>query len=227
MNDSSIQFKIAIGLLRYLGFLIAITMYQAGTAIMARKKGDISTLTQERASLNPVAHIDPMGTVIFPIFTIMLNFPIVFGWPKFHMVETRYFKKMKRDINVVYLTGVAINFLISILCMIALRFLGGGLLVFSPATDFSNSTILIKTMLGIVGLTNITIGALFLLPFPGTAGWNILLNNVSYNTAQQLQDKTMIITFIALALLLVGVFNLYFNIFITLFMYGSNTFFGL
>ena len=223
MHDSSIQFKIAMGLLRYLGFLIAITMYQAGVAIMAQKRGDQSYLTKERATLNPYAHIDILGTILFPIITIMSNFPIVFGWPKYHIVETRYFKNPRRDINIVYLFGVGINFFIALICMITLRFIGGGFFIFDASIDYANSNILIRTMIGIIGLTNITIGSLFLLPFPGTAGWNLLLNNVSYTTSTKLQEKSMIISLVVLGLLMLGVLNPFFNFFISLFLFGAQS----
>ena len=220
------EFKIAEALLRYLGFLIAITMYQAGIAIMAQKRGDKSFATQQRATLNPLPHIDPMGTVLFPIITIMANSPVVLGWPKPHTIETRYFKKPRKDINLVYLSGVGINFIIAIICMIILRILGGGVFILGSAVDLSDVSILIKIMLGIIGVTNMTIGALFLLPLPGTAGWNILINNVSYNTSVKLQQKMMVISIVGLLLIVLGLLNFYFNIFVALFTFGSNTLIG-
>jgi Zn-dependent protease len=222
----NIQFKIAEGLLRYLGFLIAITMYQAGIAIMAQKRGDKSFATQQRATLNPLPHIDPMGTVLFPIITITANSPVVLGWPKAHTIETRYFKKPRKDINLVYLSGVGINFSIAIICMIILRIIGGGMFMLDASVDFSDLSILSRIMLGMIGLTNMTIGALFLLPLPGTAGWNILLNNVSYNTSVKLQEKMMVISIVGLLLIVLGLLNFYFKIFVSLFILGSQTMIG-
>lgn len=225
MHDH-IEFKIAMGLLRYLGFLVAVTMYQAGIAIMAQRRGDRSTATQERATLNPLPHIDMMGTVIFPLITIMLNSPVVLGWPKAHQIDTRYFKKPRRDINLVYLSAVGINFAIAALCIIALRFLGGGTFLMNAALDFSDLNILCRVMLGVVGLTNMTLGALFLLPLPGTAGWYLLLNNVSYQTGLKLQQNMMWISIGGLVLIVSGLFNFYFQIFLALFMGLSQTFLG-
>lgn len=220
--DSGIEFKIAQGMLRYLGFLIAITMYQAGIAIMARKKGDNSYETQGRATLNPFPHIEIIGTVLFPLITIIFNSPIVLGWPKPHNIDTRRFKKPRRDINHIYLFGVGINFLIACLCMIVLRFLGGGVFVLNAALDFSDATILTRVMLTIIGLTSMVIGALFLIPIPGTAGWNILLNNVSYSWAQKLHSNMMMISLIGLMIIVIGGLNFYFSLFAWLFRLGSN-----
>ncbi len=225
MNDN-IQFRIALGLLRYLGFLIAITMYQAGIAIMAQKKGDKSIDTKNRASLNPFPHMEIMGTVLLPILTIMSNSPVVLGWPKPHTIETRNFKKPKKDINIVYLSGVGINFAIALICMVILRALGGGMFLLQSSIDFSDLNILIRIMIALIGITNMTIGALFLLPLPGTAGWNILLNNVSYNNSVKLQQKVMLISIIGLVLIVMGALNFYFKIFVSLFTMGSNTIIG-
>lgn len=219
-------FKIGIGIIRYLGFLVAITMHQAGIALMAHKKGDKSHSTMERATLNPLPHIEIIGTVILPIITILSNSPIVLGWPKAHQIDTRYFKKLREDINVVYLSGLGINFGIAIICMILLRFLGGGVFVLTPALDLSDVTILIKIMLALIGLTNMTLGAFFVLPLPGTSGWNILLNNVSYNISVKLQEKMMMILVIGLILIILGLLNFYFKFFVALFFSGSGTIIG-
>lgn len=222
----TIEFKIAQGLLKYLGFLIAITMYQAGTAIMARRRGDKSYNTQHMATLNPIPHIDLFGTILFPLFTIMMSSPIVLGWPKMHIIDSRYFKKPRLDLNLVYLSGLGINFAIAIFCMIALRLLGGGSFVLTPATDFSDLNILSKIMLAIIGLVNMTIGALFLLPLPGTAGWNLLINNLPYRISRKLQEKIMMISIVGILAIVLGALNFYFSFFIALFVLGSNTLLG-
>lgn len=224
--SSGTEINIAFGLLRFLGFLIAITMYQAGTAIMARKLGDNSHVTQQRATLNPLPHIELIGTIVFPLITILMHSPVVFGWPKQFTVDARNFKKMRRDLNLVYLSGVAINFIIAILCMVILRVLGGGFLMPTPSIDFSQISMLARLMLGIVGLSNMIIGGLFLLPFPGTAGWNILLNNIAYNKARFLQEKALWISIVALVLIVSGMLSMYFGVFSALFILGSNTVIG-
>ena len=75
--SSNPEFSIAIALLKYLGFLIAITMYQAGIAIMAKRKGDNSFQTTQLATFNPIPHIEIVGTILFPFISILANFPFV------------------------------------------------------------------------------------------------------------------------------------------------------
>ncbi|KAB8029057.1 site-2 protease family protein [Fluviispira multicolorata] len=212
---------IAFGLLRYLGFLIAITMCQAGVAIMAKRKGDNSIQTQQMATLNPLPHIDILGTVIFPIITILLNSPVVFGWPKQFDIDRRSFRNPRKDINIVYSFGVGINFAIAFLCILILRFSGIGAVMPTPTLDFTKPELLSGLIVTLIGISNITIGALFLLPLPGMAGWNILINNLSYNKAKFLNEKATIISIVGLLLIVSGVLTFYFRIFLFLFLFGT------
>lgn len=88
----------------------------------------------------------------------------------------------------------------------------------SPTLDLSTPEKLAQLMLSTIGLTNMVLGALFLLPLPGYAGWNILINNVSYNTARKLQEKAMIISIVGMIVIIFGFLNTFFNIFMKLFL---------
>lgn len=78
--------QIREGGILYILLLIAITMHEYGHALFADKLGDPLPRAEGRVTINPMAHIDTMGTVILPILTIALSmgsgFPMVFGWGK-------------------------------------------------------------------------------------------------------------------------------------------------
>lgn len=224
--NSDMSFIIAKALLKYLGFLIAITMHQAAVAIIARKRGDYSSTTSSFATINPLTHISILGTVILPFLSILFNWQIILGWPKQFQIETRYFKNPRKDINIVYLSAIGVNFLIAVVCMIALRFLPLELIILTPNLDLSNLSILMYFMLASIGIINILIGALFLLPIPGLPGWNLLINNVSYNTGRKLQEKAFLISILAFGIIIFQFFSFYFAIFYYLFRLGSNTIVG-
>lgn len=209
------KFSLPIALLKYLGFLIAITMSQAAIAIVARKKGDVSAQTMQMATLNPLPHIEILGTVIFPFFTILMNSPIVFGWPKQFNIETRYFRNIKRDINLVYASGILINFIIALLCTIILKFMGQ--INIPQGADYSSPEILSRMILSSICFLNIIIGALNLLPVPGTPGWYILINNLSYELSRKIQEKAMFLTIGFLILIISGFLSFYFKLFLLLF----------
>lgn len=76
--------QIREGGILYVLLLIAVTMHEFGHALFADKLGDPLPRLQDRVTVNPLAHIDAMGTVVLPIITIALSigtgFPMVFGW---------------------------------------------------------------------------------------------------------------------------------------------------
>lgn len=78
--------QIKYGGILYVLLVIAITMHEFGHAFVADKLGDRLPRLEGRVTINPVAHMDMMGTVILPILTIALSmgsgFPMVFGWGK-------------------------------------------------------------------------------------------------------------------------------------------------
>ncbi|MGY3803504.1 site-2 protease family protein [Pigmentibacter ruber] len=209
------KFSLPTAMLKYLGFLIAITMSQAAIAIVARKKGDTSAQTSQMATLNPLPHIELFGTVLFPFFTILLNSPIVFGWPKQFNIETRYFKRIKRDINLVYSSGILINFLIALICTIVLKIMGN--IIIPQGADYSSPEILSRMILSYICFLNIIIGALNLLPVPGTPGWYILINNLSYDLSRKVQEKAMFMTVGFIILIMSGLLSFYFELFLNLF----------
>lgn len=213
--------KIAGGLVYYLGFLIAITFYQATLAHIAKMRGDVSFTTQARATFVPFVHMELLGTVIFPLLTIIAGSPVVFGWPKPFNITTRYFKRPKHDINVIYSISLAAIFLISLICMFILKFMGGPIMGGFLETSFITIPNILQIFLSVIGQVCMTIGALFLLPMPGTAGWYLLLNNVSYNIGQKLLQSSFMISIVTLMLIMSGVLNFYFRFFIFLFFMGA------
>ena len=68
--------KIEDAILTYCGFLVAITMREAAHAIAARSLGDRSLETESRATLNPIPHVDILGTIILPLVLPLLSMPL-------------------------------------------------------------------------------------------------------------------------------------------------------
>src|SRR5882724_8907486 len=79
--------QIVDGLIMYLGLVILLTFHEFGHAWMAMKCGDDTARLQGRVSLNPLVHIDPIGTVVMPLVMIFLSpsiggFQFLVGWAK-------------------------------------------------------------------------------------------------------------------------------------------------
>lgn len=72
---------IAIGLTTYVVLLFSLSVHESAHAWMAHKMGDDTALRLGRVSLNPIVHIDPIGTVLFPLIQIFTSLPAL-GWAK-------------------------------------------------------------------------------------------------------------------------------------------------
>ncbi len=88
--------------------LFAITLHEAAHGYVARHFGDMTAYQQGRISLNPLRHIDPIGTVLFPLLTLFLG-GILFGWAKPVPVNFGALRHPKKDMLWVAIAGPASN----------------------------------------------------------------------------------------------------------------------
>jgi len=88
--------------------LFAITLHEAAHGYVARHFGDMTAFQQGRISLNPLRHIDPVGTILFPLLTLWLG-GILFGWAKPVPVNFGALRNPKQDMLWVALAGPASN----------------------------------------------------------------------------------------------------------------------
>lgn len=116
--------QIREGGILYILLLIAITMHEYGHALFADKLGDKLPRAEGRVTINPMAHIDTMGTVILPILTIALSmgsgFPMVFGWGKPVNVMLADPKTRARIDILSTMGGVSMNLVIALVSAILL-----------------------------------------------------------------------------------------------------------
>jgi Zn-dependent protease len=141
-------------LLRLPGLLWALSFHEFCHGMMAYKLGDYTAARQGRLSLNPLAHLDPMGTLMLFFFR--------FGWARPVPINSRNFKKPRRDIILVSLAGAVGNFLsafvIAVFFGLMIRFTPGLLLgprygqVLTPLQLVIMNAILINVGLGIFNL---------------------------------------------------------------------------
>ena len=88
--------------------LFAITLHEAAHGYVARHFGDNTAYLQGRISLNPIRHIDPVGTVLLPLLTLVLG-GVLFGWAKPVPVNFGALRNPKKDMLWVALAGPASN----------------------------------------------------------------------------------------------------------------------
>jgi Zn-dependent protease len=95
-----------------IAILIALTVHEWAHGFVADKLGDPTPRSEGRLTLNPIAHLDPLGTVMF--------FLVHFGWGKPVPINPRYFKHIRRDTALVAIAGPLSNLILAIIAFVLL-----------------------------------------------------------------------------------------------------------
>lgn len=93
--------------------LFAITVHEASHGYVARRYGDDTAERAGRLTLNPVKHIDPIGTIALPVILLLVGSPFLFGWAKPVPVDFRKLRSPLRDMAVVAAAGPTSNLLMA------------------------------------------------------------------------------------------------------------------
>ena len=100
-------------------FMFAISAHESAHAWSALKCGDPTAYMLGRVTLNPIKHIDPIGTIVLPAIARITGFPLI-GWAKPTPVNTRNLKRFVRDDIIVSLAGIIVNMIIATVAVVAL-----------------------------------------------------------------------------------------------------------
>ena len=157
--------------------LFAITMHNAAQAYAAKYFGDMTAFAAGRVTTNPLAHIDPFGTVILPAL-LYLTTGFAFGYAKPLPIDYGRLRKPKRDMAFVALAGTAANFGMALMWLL----LGMFLQYFGVSEPFPNMV----AKAGVI--TNLVLLAFNLLPIPPMDGgrivFSLLPNKLAYKYAR-------------------------------------------
>src|SRR5439155_13865309 len=107
-----------------LPILLAITLHEAAHAFAARLLGDDTAWKLGRVSLNPIKHIDAMGTIVLPGLLLLLRSPFLFGYAKPVPVNFNALYHPRRDMVLVAAAGPAMNIALAILAAAAFHTVG-------------------------------------------------------------------------------------------------------
>jgi Zn-dependent protease len=176
---------------------VALTIHEAAHAWTADQLGDPTARFLGRVSLNPLVHIDPIGTILLPLVAMVSGLPII-GWAKPVPVNISRLRHHRRDFMIVAAAGPISNFLQAVVIAGVYR------LFYDPtAVD------LLPAVLKLGVETNLLLAFFNLIPIPPLDGGNVLAGLVPESAARVI-DQVRQFGFIALyALMLSGMlFNL-------------------
>ena len=175
--------------------IVALTIHEAAHAWTADQLGDPTARMLGRVSLNPVVHIDPIGTLLLPLVAMVSGLPII-GWAKPVPVNIGRLRHHRRDFMIVAAAGPISNFLQAVVIAVVHRAL------FEPFDPDRFPAILRMAV-----ETNLLLAFFNLIPIPPLDGGNVLAGLVPEGAARVL-DQVRQFSFIALyALMLSGVLS--------------------
>lgn len=190
------------------GIIIGITFHEAAHGYVSHWLGDPTPKSKGRLSINPLAHIDPMGFIALLL--------VGFGWGKPVMIDPRYYKNPKRDELLVSLAGVTTNLIIAIIfAVIQILLIDTG-----AAYSMGSSWNVVNLIIQYIVFVNLVLMCFNLLPIPPLDGFSVitqLFDLRKYDWYYKLYSNGF---FILMALVFIGALDGFLDKSVTFFYYN-------
>jgi len=190
-----------VGIFIQFTILVAsLTVHEAAHAWSADKLGDPTARLLGRVSLNPAVHIDPIGTIVFPLLAMISNLPLI-GWANPVPVGIQHLRgNWRQKFMFIAAAGPASNLLMAVAAAAVLWIISGGPPLETP------QGVVGRTLMAFIQL-NLLLAVFNMIPVPPLDGGNVLAGLVSGPVADALDRVRPYGIFILYGLMFLGVFS--------------------
>jgi Zn-dependent protease len=172
--------------------IISVIIHEVSHGYMADLLGDPTARLQGRLTLNPLKHIDPVGSIIVPLITFLAGF--TFGWAKPVPYNPYNLKNRRQGEFLIALAGPLSNLLIAFIFGTIIRFISVGMIAITPFIEITSYIVIINIVLAIFNL----------IPLPPLDGSKLLFSLLpdKYNRARIIMEQYSSIFIIIVVLFL-------------------------
>ncbi|MGK5082142.1 site-2 protease family protein [Bdellovibrionota bacterium FG-1] len=179
-------------------FILAVIFHEYAHGWIAKRWGDKTAEEQGRLTLNPLPHIDPLGTLIFPLINMLASTPFLIGWARPVPINPRRFRKYRPGLFWVALAGPGMNFLLALIssvlfCAVA-RWMPEGFYLREPLEAMAYVSVTLNYALAVFNL----------IPLPPLDGSKIIESILPARLSIKYEQISKYSFFILMALLLTG-----------------------
>ena len=162
--------------------LVSLTLHELAHAWVAWRLGDPTAKSQGRLTLNPIVHLDPLGTLMFVLTALIANLP--FGWARPVPVDPRYFRRAKEGMAIVAAAGPLMNFLLALVCWGVVRHVE----LSGQWTEVLEKAYIVNLVLGIFNLIPVP-------PLDGSRILGAVMDDTTYVRWIRLDQYGMLVVF--------------------------------